>query len=94
MSESQILEMAAQGSPSAMIVIVAIVLVRQWLTGIREEVKLLTAEVSKLRRDVTQDQIQQAGRAGTVETQIEELDRRIGELERGRSAERGRVAVQ
>ncbi len=94
MSESQILEMAAQGSPSAMIVIVAIFLVRQWLTGIREEVKLLTAEVSKLRRDVTQDQIQQAGRAGTVETQIEELDRRVGELERGRSAERGRVAVQ
>jgi len=94
MSESQILEMAAQGSPSAMIVIVAIFLVRQWLTGIREEVKLLTAEVSKLRRDVTQDQILQAGRAGTVETQIEELDRRVGELERGRSAERGRVAVQ
>jgi len=94
MSESQILEMAAQGSPSAMIVIVAIFLVRQWLTGIREEVKLLTAEVSKLRRDVTQDQIQQAGSAGTVETQIEELDRRVGELERGRSAERGRVAVQ
>ncbi len=94
MSESQILEMAAQGSPSAMIVIVAIFLVRQWLTGIREEVKLLTAEVSKLRQDVTQDQILQAGRAGTVETQIEELDRRVGELERGRSAERGRVAVQ
>ncbi len=94
MTESQILEMAAQGSPSAMIVIVAIFLVRQWLTGIREEVKLLTAEVSKLRRDVTQDQILQAGRAGTVETQIEELDRRVGELERGRSAERGRVAVQ
>ena len=94
MSESQILEMAAQGSPSAMIVIVAIFLVRQWLTGIREEVKLLTAEVSKLRRDVTQDQIQQAGRAGTVETQIEELDRRVGELERVRSSERGRVAVQ
>ena len=94
MTESQILEMAAQGSPSAMIVIVAIVLVRQWLTGIREEVKLLTAEVSKLRRDVTQDQIQQAGRAGTVETQIEELDRRVGELERGRSVERGRAAVQ
>jgi len=77
-----------------MIVIVAIFLVRQWLTGIREEVKLLTAEVSKLRQDVTQDQILQAGRAGTVETQIEELDRRVGELERGRSAERGRVAVQ
>ena len=94
MSESQILEMAAQGSPSAMIVIVAIFLVRQWLTGIREEVKLLTAEVSKLRQDVTQDQILQAGRAGTVETQIEELDRRVGELERGRSVERGRVAVQ
>ena len=94
MTESQILEMAAQGSPSAMIVIVAIVLVRQWLTGIREEVKLLTAEVSKLRRDVTQDQIQQAGGAGTVETQIEELDRRVGELERGRSVERGRAAVQ
>ncbi len=94
MSESQILEMAAQGSPSAMIVIVAIFLVRQWLTGIREEVKLLTAEVSKLRQDVTQDQILQAGRAGTVETQIEELDRRVGELERGRSSERGRVAVQ
>ncbi len=94
MTESQILEMAAQGSPSAMIVIVAIFLVRQWLTGIREEVKLLTAEVSKLRQDVTQDQILQAGRAGTVETQIEELDRRVGELERGRSAERGRVAVQ
>ncbi len=94
MTESQILEMAAQGSPSAMIVIVAIFLVRQWLTGIREEVKLLTAEVSKLRRDVTQDQIQQAGRAGTVETQIEELDRRVGELERGRSVERGRAAVQ
>ncbi len=94
MSESQILEMAAQGSPSAMIVVIAIFLVRQWLTGIREEVKLLTAEVSKLRQDVTQDQILQAGRAGTVETQIEELDRRVGELERGRSAERGRVAVQ
>jgi len=94
MTESQILEMAAQGSPSAMIVIVAIFLVRQWLTGIREEVKLLTAEVSKLRQDVTQDQILQAGRAGTVETQIEELDRRVGELERGRSSERGRVAVQ
>ena len=94
MTESQILEMAAQGSPSAMIVIVAIFLFRQWLTGIREEVKLLTAEVSKLRQDVTQDQILQAGRAGTVETQIEELDRRVGELERGRSAERGRVAVQ
>ncbi len=94
MSESQILEMAAQGSPSAMIVIVAIFLVRQWLTGIREEVKLLTAEVSKLRQDVTQDQILQAGRAGTVETQIEELDRRVGELERERSSARGRVAVQ
>ncbi len=94
MTESQILEMAAQGSPSAMIVVIAIFLVRQWLTGIREEVKLLTAEVSKLRQDVTQDQILQAGRAGTVETQIEELDRRVGELERGRSSERGRVAVQ
>ncbi len=94
MTESQILEMAAQGSPSAMIVIVAIFLVRQWLGGIREEVKLLTAEVSKLRRDVTQDQIVQAGRAGTVETQIEELDRRVGELERERSSARGRVAVQ
>ncbi len=94
MSESQILEMAAQGSPSAMIVIVAIFLVRQWLTGIREEVKLLTAEVSKLRRDVTQDQIQQAGRAGTVETRIEELDRRVGDLEQLRSEARGRVAVQ
>ncbi len=77
-----------------MIVIVAIFLVRQWLTGIREEVKLLTAEVSKLRRDVTQDQIVQAGRAGTVETQIEELDRRVGELERERLSARGRVAVQ
>lgn len=94
MSESQILEMAAQGSPSAMIVIVAIFLVRQWLTGIREEVKLLTAEVSKLRQDVTQDQIQQAGRAGTVETRIEELDRRVGDLEQLRSEARGRVAVQ